>query len=214
MTPDERLYNTILQALDSTLANVHTATIGKIVKVNEKTVDIKPVFNRVVQGRSIELPVFTEVPPMFLYGGGNYDAFPVAIGDYALLVFCERCTDGWFAGSDFIAPLELRMHDYSDGFALVGLKPAASLIPIPSERTMVGNIRMGTTAPVDFMALANKVKSELDSIKTDLDNLKTWADGHTHTGVTVGLSSSGAPGAAAPTPHTPASVASGYIKAD
>jgi len=127
----KQLLNIMAAAIDQALSNMHTCTIAKITAVNAKTINCKPVFNRVVDGQSIELPVFSEVPPIFLQGGSSFHAFPISVGDYALLFFTERCSDGWYNGQDFVAPLEYRMHDYSDGFALVGLNNLAGAITIP-----------------------------------------------------------------------------------
>ncbi len=66
-------------------------------------------------------------------------------------------------------------------------------------------VKAGGADPADdFVAMAGKVLTELQSIKTDFDT-------HVHTGVTTGAGSSGAP--ATPLP-VPSSVASSTIKAD
>jgi hypothetical protein len=55
-------------------------------------------------------------------------------------MFTERCFDGWYNGQDFQAPLEHRMHDYSDGIAFVGINPFSSAIDIPSVIQRTGDI--------------------------------------------------------------------------
>ena len=136
-----QLVDTINLGIKTALANMHTCTIAKITAVNTTTIDCKPVMNRLdSNGQEYELPVFAEVPIINLQGGGSYEAFPVAVGDYALLFFTERCYDGWYNGQDNVLPLEYRMHDYSDGFALVGVNPAVDLIPIPTTIKRVGNM--------------------------------------------------------------------------
>lgn len=205
----EKMTNTLAIAMDNALANLHTMTIAKVVAVNEFTIDCKPVINRVVNGESKELTLFSEVPPVFLHGGSDYTAEAIKAGDYALIMFTERCYERWYFGDDNEAPSEMRMHDYSDGFALVGLRPESSAIPIPEERTITGVSRMGVAAPSDFMALAGMVLGELESVKADFDALKSYIDTHTHSG-----GGSGVPNAPSPTAHAPASVASSYIKAE
>jgi hypothetical protein len=107
--------------------------------VQAKTISVQPVINRVVAGRSIELPEFTMVPPVFMQGGGSYTAHPIAVGDYCLLVLTERCFDRWYGGADFQSPAEFRVHDYSDGLAIVGVNPLASAITIPSVIQQTGD---------------------------------------------------------------------------
>lgn len=138
---EAQLYNTITDALEFFQSNLHTILIGKVSAVNEKTVDVEPVINRVVSGESVKLPVFPEVPPVFLNGGTSSETWPIAVGDYALLFVTERAYDFWFDGQDFRSPIEPRMHDYSDCFALVGLKNSAGALTIPSVITRIGDVK-------------------------------------------------------------------------
>ena len=133
------LTETLMIAIDNALANLHTATIARVTKINAKTINCRPVINRVVDGRSIALPEFVEIIPIFLQGGTSYTAYPIAVGDYCLLVFTERCFDRWYDGQDYQPPAELRMHDYSDGVALIGLNPLAGAITIPTDIRQVGD---------------------------------------------------------------------------
>jgi len=134
-----RLTDIIADAIGEALSNLHTATIAKVTAVQAKTISVQPVINRVVDGKSIQLPQFTKVPPLFMQGGGSYTAHPIAIGDYCLLVLTERCFDRWSSGSDFQDPAEFRMHDYSDGIAIVGINPQAGALTIPSVIQQTGD---------------------------------------------------------------------------
>ena len=134
-----RLTDIIADAIGEALSNLHTATIAKVTAVQEKTISVQPVINRVVDGKSITLPQFTKVPPLFMQGGGSYTAHPIAVGDYCLLVLTERCFDRWYSGSDFQDPAEFRMHDYSDGIAIVGINPTAGALTIPSVIQQTGD---------------------------------------------------------------------------
>jgi len=136
----EELYETINEALAFALSNLHTTVICKVEEVGEKTISCSPVVNRVVNGESEKLAMFTEVPPIFISGGSSYTAHPIAIGDYCLLFISERCYDAWYYGDDFVSPVEMRMHDYSDGFALVGIKNNAGAIEIPDVITQIGDM--------------------------------------------------------------------------
>ncbi len=134
-----RLTDIIADAIGEALSNLHTATIAKVTAVQEKTISVQPVINRVVDGKSITLPQFTKVPPLFMQGGGSYTAHPIAVGDYCLLILTERCFDRWYSGSDFQDPAEFRMHDYSDGIAIVGINPQAGALTIPSVIQQTGD---------------------------------------------------------------------------
>jgi hypothetical protein len=132
MTAKRELTDVLNDAIGEALSNLHTATIAKVTAVQEKAISVQPVINRVIDGRSIQLPEFTKVPPVFMQGGGSYTAHPIAVGDYCLLILTERCFDRWYSGADFQDPAEFRMHDYSDGIAIVGINPKAGALTIPS----------------------------------------------------------------------------------
>lgn len=133
----EELHDTISQGVGFALADIHTIVVAKITAVNEKTISCAPVINRVVDGESKPLPEFIEVPPVILQGGDSYIAEPIKSDDYCLVLISERCYDAWFAGSDFVSPLEMRMHDYSDGFALCGVNPQSTAITIPKKNRLI-----------------------------------------------------------------------------
>ena len=134
-----QLTDILNSAIDEALSNLHTATIAKVTAVQAKTISVQPVINRVVDGKSIKLPQFTKVPPLFMQGGGSYTAHPIAVGDYCLLILTERCFDRWYSGSDFQDPAEFRMHDYSDAIAVVGINPLAGALTIPSVIQQTGD---------------------------------------------------------------------------
>jgi hypothetical protein len=70
----------------------------------------------------VNLPLLLDVPVVFPGGGGFSLTFPVAPGDEALVVFASRCIDGWWAYGGINPQAEFRMHDLSDGFAIVGVR--------------------------------------------------------------------------------------------
>jgi hypothetical protein len=163
-TEQKQLLDVLMTAIGNALASLHTATVSKVTVVNAKTINCRPVVNRVVDGVSIALPEFIDVPVLTMQGGGSYTAYPVAVGDYVLLVFTERCFDRWWNGQDYRPPLELRMHDYSDGIALLGLNPLAGLIPIPETIKQVGD----TVQTGDYTHTGNLTRTGDMTITGDL----------------------------------------------
>lgn len=136
-----QLIDILNSAIRKSILDIHTATVAKVTKVNEKTINVQVVINRNVAGESVQLPEFIEVPPVFMQGGGSYTAHPIAVGDYCLLIMTERCFDNWYAGRDNVTPPEFRTHDYSDAFAIVGINPLGSAITIPDVTTTKGDIK-------------------------------------------------------------------------
>lgn len=125
--------------INDALANMHTITIAKVTQVKAKTINCKPVMSRVVNGKKVDLPEFSDVPCINLQGGSSYLHMPTKAGDYCLLLISERCFDGWYNGQDFEKPLEYRMHDYSDSFAVIGINPAGSALTIPDIIEFMGD---------------------------------------------------------------------------
>lgn len=104
-------------------------------------------YDKATRSAPVDLPVLVDVPVVFPGAGGYTMTFPVQKGDEVLIVFSSRCIDGWWAnGTDANAKAQpqtdLRMHDLSDGIAILGLRnqkrmlspaPAASSIQLRSD---------------------------------------------------------------------------------
>lgn len=116
-------------ALDGRQTTVWTALPGVIVSFDavKQTCVVQPA----IQGRNttkdgvasfVDMPLCLDCPVVFPGGGGVTLTFPVTKGNECLLVFSSRCIDGWWQNGGVQPPLEIRMHDLSDGFALVGVR--------------------------------------------------------------------------------------------
>lgn len=71
---------------------------------------------------SVQLPLLLDCPVQFPGAGGCSMTFPVAQGDECLVVFASRCIDSWWQSGGIQEQAELRMHDLSDGFAILGFR--------------------------------------------------------------------------------------------
>lgn len=187
----QELTDVLNDSVMTALANTHTIVVAKVVTVSSTTIDVQPVIQRVVDGEAIDLPVFPNVPPIFMSGGENYDAHPITVGDYCLLLVSERSFDRWYDGADNVPPIEQRMHDYSDCFALVGIAPAsaARLIPTTIERkgdsTVTGNwVHAGNYTLTGNMIVIGNTDSTTYSVAGTPGWTGTFATGDSRT-VTV-----------------------------
>src|ERR1019366_1339884 len=70
-----------------------------------------------------------DVPIVFPSAGGFTITLPITVGDEVLVIFSSRCIDGWWQNGGIQAPIEFRMHDLSDGFAIPGPKSLPHVIP-------------------------------------------------------------------------------------
>lgn len=136
---------TLRMAFESMVSRVWSALPGVIQAVtnNGNTVEVQPAVNgrvRQTDGtyKPIQMPKLVDVPICWQGGGGATWTFPIAKGDECLVVFSSRCIDSWWQNG-FVAPSgqegadgkpvnalnnppEYRMHNLSDGFAIVGVR--------------------------------------------------------------------------------------------
>ena len=84
----------------------------------------------------VTLPIIVDIPVIFPSGGGFTLTFPVKNGDECLLIFASRCIDAWWYSSGVQNQDDIRFHDYSDGFALVGVNSRPKVIPNISTNTV------------------------------------------------------------------------------
>jgi len=138
---DEELaatHDDVLEAkIRDRLKEVHVALPGFIQSFDatKQTAVVQPAINRIWiadddgnGGGSIPIPLCSDVPVQFPRGGNGILTFPVAAGDECLLVFAERAIDNWWANGGKQDPSEFRMHDYSDGFALLGFSSVPRVV--------------------------------------------------------------------------------------
>lgn len=118
----------IAEHIRSALMNVHTSMPGDIVATNvtKNTCTVQPGIKRIkVNGEAVTIGKCRDVP--LLFPGGAL-TFEVNSGDGCLLIFAERCIDNWWASGGAQEPAEIRFHDMSDGFAIVGFNSLTKLL--------------------------------------------------------------------------------------
>jgi hypothetical protein len=121
------------------LSNLKCSEICKVEKVNTDTIDCRPVTDIFFQDKQVQAPLLTDVPVFIFQGGNSYEAFPIQIGDYVLVVFVDKNTDNWALGANGKTQREFRFHDINDGFAFCGFNPLKSRYPIPTLIYRKGN---------------------------------------------------------------------------
>ncbi|MDM1791357.1 translation initiation factor IF-2 [Serratia marcescens] len=120
---------------DDIMSNLRVALPGIIQSFDPETVTC--VVQPAVKGyesddagmkSSISLPLLVDIPVIFPRGGGVTLTFPVTSGDECLLMFADRCIDFWWQSGGIQEPVDGRMHDLSDAFAIVGPQSQAQKI--------------------------------------------------------------------------------------
>ena len=107
----------IIQSFDPDAVTAVVQPAIKGVELDESGADV-----------SVNIPLLVDVPVVFPRGGGCTLTFPVKAGDECLVIFADRCIDFWWQNGGVQKPVDLRMHDLSDAFAIVGPQSQAHKI--------------------------------------------------------------------------------------
>lgn len=123
-------------ALRGQQADLWTALPGTIESydVGTQTVVIQPAIKAQITASdggvtTVALPPLVDCPVQFPAGGQCTLTFPVVAGDECLVVFASRCIDAWWQSGGVQEQAEFRMHDLSDGFALLGFRSKPRVLP-------------------------------------------------------------------------------------
>lgn len=113
-------------AMETHQSHMWTAIPGIVsaVDLGAQTVSVQPAIQGSVtapdgSSQAVNLPLLVDVPIVWPRAGGFALTFPIAAGDEVLVVFASRCIDAWWQGGGVGVQAEVRMHDLSDGFAIL-----------------------------------------------------------------------------------------------
>lgn len=122
-------------ALDGRQSTIWTAMPGIVQAVDftKMVLKVQPSIKGMIQNedgslQSVNYPLLINVPIVFPSAGGFTITFPVKVNDEVLVVFASRCIDSWWQSGGIGEPMEARMHDLSDGFAIPGPKSLPNAI--------------------------------------------------------------------------------------
>jgi hypothetical protein len=144
LSPDtDEVFRALLQA---DRAGLWTAMPGSVVSFDAEAVTVQVqlgllgvVTDQTGRQSAVSIPVLPDVPVIFPGGGGATLTFPVAAGDEVLVVFASRAIDAWWQSGGVQLPFEPRLHDLSDGFAI--LKPMSQARKIAAISTSTVQLR-------------------------------------------------------------------------
>jgi len=208
-------------------ANIWTALPGIIQTFDplKMTCTVQPAIQAVLFDASgtkkhTTLPLLVDCPIQFPSGGNCTITFPINLGDECLIVFSSRCIDAWWQSSGVQPQAELRLHDLSDGFVLLGFRSvprvlqniSVTAIQIRSDdgnafielnptthavtMTVPGNVNI--TAPTTTITGDVHITGDVQVDKTLTATTDVIGGGkhlktHLHSGVTTGGGNTGMP---------------------
>ena len=130
-----------------------------------------------------DIPDLLDVPIVLPRAGGYVITFPIQQGDECLVIFGDSCMDAWWQNGGVQNQIEMRRHDLSDGFAILGCWSQPRVISDYST---------------DSVQLRNEAKSSIIEIKdtTDPDtttiNVSTSGTANVNAGAgTINLTTTG-----------------------
>ncbi len=172
-------------AIDNRLLDVHTALIAVVESYDaeKQQVNVTPVLKRCLRSLSgdwvnEELPKICDVPVLFPRAGGFFISFPIQPGDFVQLLFNEVSIDDWLNDAPSTTAHDERF-SLQGAVAIPGVYPSTKTITGAHKTNLVlgqeqgpqihidgEKIRMGSDKANEALAIASKVKEELDRIKS------------------------------------------------
>jgi len=206
----------MLHILDNWQADIYTAMPGIVVDIDFSkcpNLTVQPAINRLFtdqltgEQQWTKMPLLLDVPLLMIGGGGMTLTMPVAVGDECLVLFADRCIDAWYQSGCPVSNGQIntqnqaafRMHDLSDGFALVGLRSLPRILSGYSQTSMQLRSDDGNCV-IDMNPTTHNIEMTCPTLTIN-GNLTVTGDAtingrdfmtHEHSGVQAGSDNSGA----------------------
>lgn len=123
----------------------------------------------------VPYPVLVQCPVIFLGGGLTHLTFPVSQGDECLILFNDRDLDNWFVNGAGSEVNSSRLHSFSDGIILVGLRSSKNVISgFDSTRAVIsdGNAKCGINPTNHKVTIQNNTQTLNNAIQDLIKAIK------------------------------------------
>ena len=190
------------QAKENAMMDVRVSMPARIVSFDPatKTAQVEICMQMVDDDDSaIEYPPLVDCPCLFTRGGGFHVVHPYSAGDSGLVLFSDRCLDGWFESGKTAPPMDFRVHSMSDAYFIGGADHLGNVSPIVSGAMFIGKddnsaglqinadgslIIKGASLQIEPPVTTNSTITSIGQITANGEPL----DGHSHGGVERGSS--------------------------
>lgn len=184
-----------------TLQSFNSSNQTATATINYKKTFFLPDSQGIYQPTLVDYPLLMDCPVICLGGGTSSLTFPITQGDECLVLFNDRSIDNWFQGGAGSAVSTPRLHSFSDGIILVGLRSSAHVIGnYDATRAVLQNGETLVGVSDSQIKIANSMytlNGLLQDLLTELENLTTAIAAITVTGIVPGGGVSGPPANAA-----------------
>jgi len=201
-------------AFDSIQAQIWTALPAIVASVDfaKMTLSAQPTITGSILQKDgskkvVNMPLLLDCPFTFPTAGGYSLTLPLKVGDEVLVVFASRCIDAWWQNGGIQNPIEHRMHDLSDGFAIIGTRSQVKLFAnynpdtaqlrndngdVYVEIDTSGTITLKAPTSITLDTPNVYATGTITATGNVIGSGKSLAT-HTHSGVTSGTSNTGVP---------------------
>ena len=140
-----------------------------------------------------DYPPLVDCPCIFTRGGGFHLVHPYKAGDKGIVLFSDRCFDGWFQAGQVAPPMDFRVHSMSDAYFIGGADCLDDVSPIVGDAMFIG--KDDNSAGVAIKASGD---IDLNGVNISPSGIITLPDGtilnsHVHGNVQSGNSTTGEP---------------------
>lgn len=146
--PDASVTDALGIWLENRLADLNTALPATVVAYDPDTqsADVQPIWMRKIELRdgeivSVGLPQVNKAPVYMPAGGGFRVSFPLAAGDFVLLLVAQRSLDAWLSADrpdEVAAPGSPRKHALTDAIVIPGIRPYKRAQPSTAGDLVIG----------------------------------------------------------------------------
>lgn len=194
------------QAKENAMMDVRVSMPARIVSFDPatKTAQVEICMQMMDDDDSaIEYPPLVDCPCLFTRGGGFHVVHPYSAGDSGLVLFSDRCLDGWFESGKTAPPMDFRVHSMSDAYFIGGADHLGNVSPIVSGAIFIGKddnsagLQINDDGSLILKGASLQIEPPVTTNSTITANGQITAngktlDGHSHGGVERGSSNTDA----------------------
>ena len=129
------------QAKERAVMDVRVSMPARIVSFDAatKTAQVEIMLKMVDEDDApVDYPPLTDCPCVFTRGGGFHVVHPYKAGDNGVVLFSDRCLDGWFESGQAAVPMDYRIHSMSDAYFIGGADNMTDVSPIIPDAMFIG----------------------------------------------------------------------------
>ena len=181
------------QAKERAVMDVRVSMPARIVSFDPatKTAQVEIMLKMVDEDDApVDYPPLTDCPCVFTRGGGFHVVHPYKVGDNGLVLFSDRCLDGWFESGQAAVPMDYRIHSMSDAYFIGGADNMTNVSPIPQNAMFIGKddnsagLQINSDGSVILKGASFTIEPVTNAAQVNVNGKPV--DGHTHGGVQGG----------------------------